>query len=105
MKSFHQNEIPQSKEATQMNNPNRREFLGGLLGSVGATAALGATANAQTSSASPTADVIVTNGKLYTMDDHQPTAEAVAIQHGRFIAIGAAKDVLNLKGPTTEIID
>ena len=52
-----------------------------------------------------TADVIYTNGKLYTVNEAQPWAEAVAIQDGKFIAVGENADVLSYKGENTEIVD
>ena len=50
-------------------------------------------------------DVILRNGKVYTSDTAQPRAEAFAIADGRFTAVGGNDDVLNLKGPNTQVID
>ncbi len=50
-------------------------------------------------------DVILHNGRVHTMDDVQPQAEAFAISDGRFTAIGRSADILNLKGPQTQVID
>jgi len=52
-----------------------------------------------------TADVIYTNGKIYTVNEKQPWAEAVAIKDGKFFIVGSNNDVLALKGAETEIID
>jgi predicted amidohydrolase YtcJ len=51
------------------------------------------------------ADTIYTNGKIYTVNDKQPWAEAVAIKDGKFIAVGKNADVQKLKGNKTEVID
>ncbi len=51
------------------------------------------------------ADTIYTNGKIYTVDNKQPWAEAVAIKDGKFIAVGKNKDIRKLKGNKTELID
>ena len=36
------------------------------------------------------ADMVLTNGQIYTVDDSQPWAEAVAIENGRFEYVGDA---------------
>ena len=35
-----------------------------------------------------TADVVYTNGKIYTVNEKQPWAEAVAIKDGEFLVVG-----------------
>jgi predicted amidohydrolase YtcJ len=52
-----------------------------------------------------TADLILHNGKIVTMDRGRPSAQAVAIQGGRFTAIGDDRDVLKSKGPKTRVVD
>ena len=39
------------------------------------------------------ADMVFTNGKIYTVNEAQPWAEAVAIKDGKFIAVGSSDDV------------
>ena len=39
------------------------------------------------------ADTVYTNGMIYTVNEAQPWAEAVAIKDGRFLAVGSAGDV------------
>lgn len=51
------------------------------------------------------ADTVYTNGKIYTVNDNQPWAEAVAIKTGKFIAVGSANDVRKVTGEKTEVID
>src|SRR5688572_14105627 len=51
------------------------------------------------------ADLIVTNGKVTTLDQRRPTAEAVAVKDGRFLAVGSVQDVLKHRGNTTKVID
>lgn len=53
----------------------------------------------------PAAEMIVTNGRVLTMDPDRPRAEAVAITGGMIVGVGSAEDVAALKGPTTEIVD
>jgi hypothetical protein len=51
------------------------------------------------------ADTVYTNGKIYTVNEAQPWAEAVAIRGGKFIAVGSASDVKAVTGDSTEVID
>ena len=51
------------------------------------------------------ADLILHNGTIWTVDAATPTAQAVAIQDGYFIAVGSDDEVLALAGPGTEVID
>src|ERR1700750_68070 len=50
-------------------------------------------------------DLILHHGLFTTLARTQPTATAVAIQDGRFIAVGTDKEVMALKGPKTKVID
>ena len=50
-------------------------------------------------------DLVVVNGRMYTIDDAQPRAEAFAVRHGRFVAVGSNSDIRNLVRPGTEVID
>src|SRR5438067_1878984 len=52
-----------------------------------------------------TADLIVQNGKIATMDPGKTEARAAAASSGRFIATGDDADVLKLRGPNTRVID
>lgn len=51
------------------------------------------------------ADMILTNGRVYTVEDKQPWAEAVAIKDGRIVAVGSAASVGKLRGAATQIVD
>ena len=51
-------------------------------------------------------DLIVTNARVLTQDDDQPTAEAFALKNGRFVAVGSSSDIEHLAAPErTEVID
>lgn len=50
-------------------------------------------------------DVALVNGHVLTMDDSLPRAEAFAIKHGRFVAIGSNDDIRNIIDGDTEVID
>ncbi len=53
----------------------------------------------------PAPDLILVNGKVQTVDDALPKAEAFAVKNGRFIAVGSTSDIRNLAGAGTEVID
>ncbi|MER8431718.1 amidohydrolase [Mesorhizobium caraganae] len=51
------------------------------------------------------ADLIVINGRVRTMDDDNPAAEAIAVKDGAIVAIGSRATIEELKGPATKTID
>jgi predicted amidohydrolase YtcJ len=51
------------------------------------------------------ADLIFSNGKIYTVNDQQPLVEAVAIKGSKIIALGSTKELEKYKGVQTEVID
>jgi predicted amidohydrolase YtcJ len=58
-----------------------------------------------TAAATNEADLVLHNGAIYTVDEAQPWAEAVAIQEGRLVFVGLDEDVEPFIGEATEIID
>ncbi|WP_343521608.1 amidohydrolase [Sphingomonas sp.] len=52
-----------------------------------------------------TADTILTNGRIYTVDKKQPWAQSVAIKDGKIVAVGSAAAVTKTRGPATKIVD
>ncbi|MBV7537661.1 amidohydrolase [Duganella sp. sic0402] len=55
--------------------------------------------------ANQTPDLILHRGLFTTLDRSNPTAEAVAIKDGKFIAVGRANEVMALAGPNTKVVD
>ena len=53
----------------------------------------------------PSADLIITNAKIWTVDKTRPQAEAMAILRDRIVAVGSAADVDLWHGPQTKVID
>ena len=51
------------------------------------------------------AHLVLTNGKIYTVNELQPWAEAVAIKDGRFMFVGSNEDVKVYIGDQTKVID
>ena len=55
--------------------------------------------------AAPVADLILLNGKVWTVSPALPQAEAVAVWRDRILAVGKSDDLKSLAGPKTRIID
>jgi len=51
------------------------------------------------------ADRVFTNGLVYTANDSQPRAEAVAVKDGKVVFVGSAADARRYAGSNTEVID
>jgi predicted amidohydrolase YtcJ len=86
---------------------NRREFLGltgvGVAG-LASNCLLGVSAG--TRSLDPrSADLVVFNAKVYTVDPGTPQAEAFAVKGGRFIFVGTQAEARTFIGKGTETLD
>src|ERR1051325_9953080 len=55
--------------------------------------------------ASTPADLVLRNGKIYTMDPARSWAEAVAIKNGRILYVGDEAGLSQWTGPKTQTID
>jgi predicted amidohydrolase YtcJ len=53
----------------------------------------------------PAADVILTNGKIITVDERFTIAQAVAVRGERIVAVGTNQEIGRLAGPNTRRID
>src|SRR5437899_8448941 len=53
----------------------------------------------------PPADLVLTNGRIVTVDDARPEAEAIAISKDRIEALGTAAEIKSMIGPATQVID
>jgi predicted amidohydrolase YtcJ len=53
----------------------------------------------------PAPDLILSNGKIITVDNRFKIAQAVAIRSDRFVAVGANQEIAQLAGPNTRRID
>ncbi len=87
------------------NKLSRTEFL--KLGTAAAAAGL---ANACGAPESVSPQMIVRNARVYTSEyseggETMDRAEALAVNHGKFVAVGSDEDVMNLAGPATEVVD
>ena len=53
----------------------------------------------------PAADVVLTNGKIITVDERFTIAQAVAVRGERIVAVGTNQEIERLAGPSTRRID
>jgi predicted amidohydrolase YtcJ len=51
------------------------------------------------------ADLVLRNGRIVTLDERTPTAEAIASRDGRIVAVGSNAEIARLVGPSTQVID
>jgi len=51
------------------------------------------------------ADMVFTNGIVYTVDESNPTAESVAVKDGLILAVGTTAEINEYIGDQTEVID
>lgn len=51
------------------------------------------------------ADLILTNGRIYTVDNARPRASALAVRGGRVLFVGSDAEARVLAGPATRVID
>lgn len=65
----------------------------------------GAKAGANAAGQPAPADLIVRNGKIYTVDSASPWIEAFAVRGGRYVAAGSNARVARFAGPATRVID
>jgi predicted amidohydrolase YtcJ len=66
---------------------------------------LAAVLAASSAHAAPAADTVIWGGPIYTDDDAQPTAEAVAVKGGKIAFVGSRAGAKALVGPDTKVID
>ena len=55
--------------------------------------------------ANSAADTVYTNGRIYTVNEAQPWADAIAIKDGAFLVVGSNEDVEAVRGSDTAVID
>jgi len=60
---------------------------------------------AQSQAPARVADLVLRGGKIVTVDDARPEAEALAIGGDTVLAVGSSQDIQRYIGPTTRVID
>src|ERR1700704_6200278 len=80
----------------------RRDFLIDALAATAGLTGLGGCAAplmSETPSVQERAEVIVTNGRIATLNPRAPAAGALAIRAGNIVAVGSAAEIERLRGP------
>ena len=49
--------------------------------------------------------MVVLDGQVLTMDEANPSAQAFAVQGGKFSAVGNQEDITAWVGPNTRVVD
>ena len=55
--------------------------------------------------AAPRTELIISNARIYTADDANPIAEALAVSGGKLVFVGSAVEAMALKGASTTMLD
>ena len=55
--------------------------------------------------AGTTAETVIVNARIYTVNAKQPWAEALAIRGDKILAVGSAKDIAAYRGASTKVVD
>jgi predicted amidohydrolase YtcJ len=84
---------------------SRRKFMGLAAAGIGGIAGAPWQRIAKAAEAGPTADLVVFNAKVYTVDSSAPKAEAFAVKAGRFTAVGNNADIKGLIAKGTQTYD
>ena len=86
------------------NHDNFRFRAFSLLAAVMFLPLVSANSAAQRAATAP-ADMILVNGRVYTVDDNRPIVTAFAVRNGRIVFAGAESEVRTFAGPRTKVLD
>jgi predicted amidohydrolase YtcJ len=53
----------------------------------------------------PTADLVITNAKIFTVSEGSPYVQAIAVKDGKILALGSNQDIAPYTGTTTKVLD
>jgi predicted amidohydrolase YtcJ len=67
--------------------------------------AITSAAYAQQSARIPPADILILHAKVYTVNPQTPWVQAVAIRHGKIVAVGSDEVVEKMRGIGTKVVD
>ena len=81
-----------------MSNVSRREFVQGAL-------ALTAVGSRSLLASTPDSGLILTNGRVATLDRTRPFCEALSIRDGRIVRVGTSRELLTEKKISDRVID
>jgi predicted amidohydrolase YtcJ len=82
----------------------RRSITVALATALVIVVAAGVRITSQTAAQTP-ADLVLRNGRIVTVDDRVPEAQAIAASGGKIVFVGTNADVARFVGPSTKVID
>jgi len=83
----------------------RRELLAKSGAAAAAVNFIGCGGTEKAGTGLPGPDLILWNGRVLTMENDLPSAQAFAVRNGRFTAVGGNDEIRSLATPSTEVID
>jgi predicted amidohydrolase YtcJ len=85
---------------------NRKRILAAVFASaLVAVVALGVSVAGQTAPQVAPADLVLRNGRIITLDDGTPAAQALAARNGAIVFVGTNADVAKFVAPSTRVIN
>ena len=81
-----------------------RFVISALFVGLAAATAAGVGVASRTTQVAP-ADLVLRNGRIVTVDDRVPEAQALAARGGTIVAVGSSADIARYIGPATQVID
>ena len=86
-------------------NLGRRDFLKDALAATAGLTSISVLGGCAAPVVRESADTIIVNARIATLNRGQPTAGAIAIRGDSIAAVGAIADLQGLQGPNTQLID
>src|SRR6266849_8056873 len=87
-----------SRERANAIDLGRREFLKDTLAATAGLSGIGVLGGCAMPFAQESADTIVTNGRIATLNPKQPAASAIAIRGGNIVAVGSSAEIESRRG-------
>src|SRR5678816_1243018 len=85
---------------------NRKKIVAAVFASaLVAVVALGVSLAGQTAPQVAPADLVLRGGRIITLDDGTPAAQALAARNGAIVFVGSNTDVAKFVGPATRVIN
>ncbi len=79
--------------------------MGAALITLSISASVGRAQSAPAARARQTADLVLVNGRIYTVDPVRPLATGLAVARGRILFVGSETEARALTGPRTRVVD
>jgi len=91
------------EDKTNLSRRNLLKAAAGVAGAAAGTSAIAAPPSIPPGHDEP--ELVLTNGKIHTMDDDGRVVDAIAVKNGRFVAVGDSPKHAGHPGPSTKVIN